>query len=83
MGVAVGFGLVVGVGMTVASACTSCTDDATSIPVPLPFLVLGRRRLLVEPLAVPSYVSTVAGAAVGAFGGLPGWAVAGVLGTTL
>ena len=51
--------------MTVASACGSCTDDATSVPVPLPFfLVLGRRRLLVDPLAVPSYVGTVAGAAV-------------------
>jgi hypothetical protein len=57
---------VVGVGMTVVSACASCRDDATSVPFPLPFLVLGRRRLLVEPFAMLSYVGTDAGAAVGA-----------------
>ena len=75
-----GSGSVVGVGMTVASACASCTDDATSVPVPLPvFLVLGRRRLLVDPFAVPSYVGTVAGTVVGTVDGFAvgvvGWPI--------
>jgi hypothetical protein len=65
IGVVIGSGSVVGVGMTLAIACASCMDDATSVPFPVPFLVLGRRRLLVEPFAMLSYVGTDAGAAVG------------------
>jgi hypothetical protein len=81
VGVAVGSGSIGGVGMTVASACASCTDDATSVLVPLPFfVVLGLRRLLVDPFAVPSYVGTVAGAAVV---GAVGVGAVGARGTTL
>jgi hypothetical protein len=80
--VVVGSGSVVGVGMTVAIAYASCMVDATSVPFPLPFLVLGRRHLLVEPFAMLSYVGTDAGATVGAVDGCTEGAV-GVLGTTL
>jgi hypothetical protein len=82
LSVVVGAGSVVGAGMTVEIAWASCMEDATSVPVPLPFLVLGRRRLLVDPFAMPSYVGTGAGAAVGITDVFALGAV-GVAGTTL